>query len=101
MFSKIATFASLALFVTAATGCAAAADGTSASDDALIADGLPRADEFVFDGKFKLYDELTAVDPACDVHTVLDLKTKGGQLTANLNDAVEGTCKILLDETVR
>lgn len=97
--SKIATFASLALFAAVATGCAAAAEPAASSDEALVAEG--RADAFVFDGSFKLYDELTAVDPMCDVHTILDLQAKGGKLTASLRDAVDGVCKILLDETAR
>ena len=48
-------------------GCAAESEGTTSSEDAIVSDGLPRAgmpraNEFVFDGSFKLYDDLTAVE---------------------------------------
>lgn len=93
---SVALFASVSLLLSFATGCAAEATEEAASSDAAL---MNPSNE----GEFRLYDEGTEPNPACDVHTVLELAhpSANAPLQATLHEAVTGLCKIAVDPVER
>jgi hypothetical protein len=91
-------FASVSVLLALATGCAA--EATSPESSATGGAALMNPSD---EGVFKLYEDGSEPDPACDLHTVLELAHNSayGPLQATLHDALDGVCKLAVNPAER